>query len=162
MLSKKVVMLGLYGVGKTSLVQRFVNSIFDEKYLATLGVKVDKKIVQIDDVQVNLMLWDIAGAEDHFDVPLSYIKGASGYLLVVDGTRQDSLVKAMDLVNTVEEGIGNLPFVMVINKNDLEWKITESDIEQALAEYDTAWYSTSAKTGENVDRVFEQIARLVT
>lgn len=162
MLSKKVVMLGLYGVGKTSLVQRFVNSIFDEKYLATLGVKVDKKIVQVDDVQVNLMLWDIAGAEDHFDVPLSYIKGASGYLLVVDGTRQDSLVKAMDLVNTVEEGIGNLPFVMVINKNDLEWKITESDIEQALAEYDTAWYSTSAKTGENVDRVFEQIARLVT
>ena len=154
-------MLGLYGVGKTSLVQRYVNSIFDDKYLATLGVKVDKKIVEIDSDQVNLMLWDIAGAEDHFDVPVSYIKGAAGYLLVVDGTREDSLEKAMDLIKTVENGIGELPFVMVINKNDLQWRITESDIEQALEAYDTQWYATSAKTGENVDQAFEQIARLV-
>lgn len=154
-------MLGLYGVGKTSLVQRFVNSIFDDKYLTTLGVKVDKKIVQVDGVEVNLMLWDIAGAENHFDVPLHYIKGAAGYLLVADGTRHDSLVKAMDLVKAIEEGIGDLPFIMVVNKNDLEWKITETDIEQALAAYDTDWYSTSARTGENVDRAFEQIARLI-
>ena len=154
-------MLGLYGVGKTSLVQRFVHSIFDDKYLSTLGVKVDKKVVQVDRIEVNLMLWDVAGAEDHFDVPMSYIKGAAGYLLVVDGTRPDSLVKAMDLVKTVEQGIGNLPFIMVINKNDLEWKITKSDIEQALENYDTAWYSTSARTGENVDKAFEDIARLV-
>jgi small GTP-binding protein len=161
MLSKKLVMLGLYGVGKTSLVQRFVNSIFDDKYLSTLGVKVDKKLVQVDDVDVNLMLWDVAGAENHFDVPLNYIKGAAGYLLVVDGTREDSLEKAIDLVKAVEEGIGKLPFVMVVNKNDLEWKITETDIEQALATYDTDWYSTSAKTGENVDRVFDHIARLI-
>ena len=87
MLSKKVVMLGLYGVGKTSLVQRFVRSIFDDKYLTTLGVKVDKKVVQVDDIEVTLMLWDVAGAENHFDVPMSYIKGAAGYLVVVDGTR---------------------------------------------------------------------------
>ena len=161
MLSKKLVMLGLYGVGKTSLVQRFLKSIFDDKYLTTLGVKVDKKIVQVDHIEVNLMLWDVAGAENHFDVPMSYIKGAAGYLLVVDGTRPDSLVKAMDLVKAVEQGIGELPFIMLINKNDLEWKITETDIEQALAAYDTHWYSTSAKTGENVDRAFEHIARLV-
>ena len=161
MLSKKVVMLGLYGVGKTSLVQRFVRSIFDDKYLTTLGVKVDKKVVQVDDIEVNLMLWDVAGAENHFDVPMSYIKGAAGYLLVVDGTRPDSLAKAMDLVKAVEQEIGNLPFVMVINKNDLDWKITETEIEQALSTYDTDWYSTSAMTGENVDTAFEHIARLV-
>ena len=62
MIGKKVAMLGMWGVGKTSLVQQFVNSIYDEKYLSTLGVKVDKKIVHFSDTDVNMMLWDIAGA----------------------------------------------------------------------------------------------------
>ncbi len=161
MISKKIAMLGMWGVGKTSLVQRFVSSIYDDKYLSTLGVKVDKKIVKVSDQDINLMLWDIAGAEDHFSVPIHYVKGSAGYLLVIDGTRKESLQSALDLISMVEENIGPLPFVAVVNKSDLAWELTESDINAALSPFECTWMSSSAKTGENVETAFETLAKLL-
>ncbi len=161
MISKKIAMLGMWGVGKTSLVQRFVSSIYDDKYLSTLGVKVDKKIVKVSDQEINLMLWDIAGAEDHFSVPIHYVKGSAGYLLVIDGTRKESLQSALDLISLVEENIGPLPFVAVVNKSDLTWELTETDIEAALSPFKYTWMSSSAKTGENVELAFETLANLL-
>lgn len=158
MISKKVAMLGMWGVGKTSLVQQFVNSIYDEKYLTTLGVKVDKKVVNVSDQDVNMMLWDIAGAEDHFSVPIHYVKGSAGYLLVIDGTRKESLQVGLDLVKIVQEGVGDIPFIPVVNKCDLEWEVTEDDINSALEPFGTTWFKSSAKTGENVDLAFETLA----
>lgn len=159
MISKKVAMLGMWGVGKTSLVRQFVHSSFDDKYLSTLGVKVDKKVVHLETQDVNLMLWDIAGAEDKFSVPMHYIKGAAAFLLVVDGTRQESLDSARDLVKKIELEIGDLPFVVAVNKSDLEWQIT---IDQVAATFKVDTFSTSAKTGENVELLFTRLAeRLV-
>ncbi len=151
-------MLGMWGVGKTSLVQQFVNSIYDEKYLSTLGVKVDKKVVNVGSQDVNMMLWDIAGAEDHFSVPLHYIKGSAGYLLVMDGTRAASLQVGLDLIKLVQDGVGDVPFVPVVNKSDLDWELSDSDIDEALAPYGVSWYKSSAKTGENVDLAFTTLA----
>lgn len=158
MIGKKVAMLGMWGVGKTSLVQQFVNSIYDEKYLSTLGVKVDKKVVQAADQDVNLMLWDIAGAEDHFSVPLHYIKGSAGYLLVMDGTRKASLQVGLDLIKLVQEGVGDIPFVPVVNKSDLDWELSDAEIDAAFAPFGLNWFKSSAKTGENVDLAFTTLA----
>lgn len=159
MIGKKIAMLGMWGVGKTSLVQQFVSSIYDEKYHSTLGVKVDKKVVDVDGQEINLMLWDIAGAEDNFTVPLHYIKGSAGYLLVIDGTRKASLAKAIELIEYVEKGIGSLPFVACVNKSDLEWELSAADIESALLPFGGQFLSTSAKTGENVELAFNKLAR---
>lgn len=161
MIKKKVVMLGSWGVGKTSVVRQFVQQIFDEKYLSTLGVKIDKKRVSVLDQDVDLILWDIAGAEDNFSVPMHYVKGAAGYLLIIDGTRRASLDTALDLVNLVEKEIGQLPFVVVVNKSDLEWEIDAAEIEAAFAGPDQLWFATSAKTGENVEAVFSAISERV-
>lgn len=158
MIGKKVAMLGMWGVGKTSLVQQFVNSIYDEKYLSTLGVKVDKKVVQAADQDVNLMLWDIAGAEDHFSVPLHYIKGSAGYLLVMDGTRKASLQVGLDLIKLVQEGVGDIPFVPVVNKSDLDWELSDAEIDAAFTPFGLNWFKSSAKTGENVDLAFTTLA----
>jgi small GTP-binding protein len=87
MLKKKICMLGYYGVGKTSLVSQFVNHLFADKYQTTVGVKIDKKVVELKGRQVTLMLWDVAGEEDDAPVKLSHVREASGYLLVVDGRR---------------------------------------------------------------------------
>jgi len=73
MIKKKIVMLGSFAVGKTSLVQRFVNSIFSEKYLTTIGVKIDQKIVNVNDKEVNLLLWDIHGEDDYQKMVLSQL-----------------------------------------------------------------------------------------
>ena len=100
MIQKKICMLGATGVGKTSLVSRFVSSIFSDKYLTTVGVKIDKKTVTVEARTVTLVLWDIYGEDAFQSVRASYLRGAAGYLLVADGTRQLTLDTARSLQKT--------------------------------------------------------------
>ena len=158
MISKKIAMLGMWGVGKTSLVRRYVSSIYDEEYHSTIGVKVDKKVVEYQGQQMTLMLWDIAGAEDVCSVPMHYVKGAAGYLLVMDGTRRQSLEVALDLVAAVEADVGKLPFVPVVNKSDLDWEIDSEEVNEAFASHHCEVLTSSAKTGENVEHAFLSLA----
>src|SRR5215211_7084781 len=90
---KKICMLGGFSVGKTSLVKRFVESVFSETYLTTVGVKIDKKTVDLGERAVNLILWDVAGEDDISAVRMSYyyLRGCAGYVLVADGTRPSTL-----------------------------------------------------------------------
>ena len=158
----KICMLGAYKVGKTSLVKRFISSQYDEKYHVTLGVKVDKKDVSVGGKTVQLMLWDVAGAEDHFTVPASYYRGSAGYLLVVDGTRADTLDRALDLVGEIDKAVGRLPMVVLLNKADLtdQWQLDEAALAK-LAPLNCPVMRTSAKTGENVDAAFRSLAARV-
>ncbi len=158
MTHKKIAMVGMWGVGKTSLVQQYVHSLYDEKYHATLGVKVDKKQITLDGKDITLMLWDIAGAEDEFRIPLHYIQGAAGYLLIMDGTRLASLECALDIVEQIEAGIEALPFVAVINKSDLDWEMTPDQISTHLESMGCKVFKSSAKTGENVEAAFLALA----
>src|SRR5271169_2004389 len=132
MLKKKICMVGEFGVGKTSLVRRFVDSMFDERYLSTVGVKIDRKDVTVGSESVTLMLWDLAGEDDLAQLKVSHLRGASGYILVVDGCRAASLVKAVDLQQRIVDQLGPLPFVLVLNKSDLRdrWEIQEAAVSQ--------------------------------
>jgi len=118
-------MLGTFAVGKTSLVRRFVESNYSDKYHTTVGVKVDKKIVPVGAEEATLLLWDIEGSESEHDLRKSYLRGASGYLLVADGTRLDTLYKALALQSRAEETIGRVPCLLLANKTDLAdmWEI---------------------------------------
>src|SRR5437870_8208138 len=106
MLKKKICLLGSYGVGKTSLVARFVHSMFADKYHTTVGVKIDKKVLAVDGEELTLMLWDMAGEEDNAPVKLNQVRDASGYLLVVDGTRSRTLEIAKNIQQRVQTEIG--------------------------------------------------------
>ena len=160
MLQKKVCMLGTFSVGKTSLVRRFVESIFSEAYQTTIGVKVDKKVVRVDGQDVTLVLWDIYGEDIFQKLQISYLRGMSGYLLVVDGTRRPTLDDALALSNRVNETMGKIPAVLVLNKSDLkdQWEI-EPEREAKLAESGWSIFRSSAKTGEHVEDVFSALAR---
>jgi len=163
-IQKKIALLGAAGVGKTSLVRRFVETLFDDKYLTTIGVKVDKKAVRAGAAEVTLMIWDIAGAEEHFSVPTSYVRGAAGYLLVVDGTRPETFSTAAAINQQIERDLGSLPFVLVVNKKDLSeaWRGDGPDLD-ALTPRSRGAIPASAKTGEGVDEAFQQLAEaLVT
>lgn len=161
-MQKKIALLGASGVGKTSLVRRFVASIFDEKYLTTIGVKVDKKAVRVGAEDVTLMIWDVAGAEEHFSVPSAYVKGASGYLLVADGTRIDTFATAAAIIEQMDRDLGPLPFVFVVNKKDLvdAWQADAARLD-AMRTRSVAVLISSAKTGEGVEEAFQQLANAI-
>ena len=110
---KKICMLGGFSVGKTSLVKRYVHSVFSEAYLTTVGVKIDKKTVDLADRTVNLILWDLAGEDDINSFRITNLRGAAGYVLVADGTRPSTLDVALSLRERVEAEYGPLPFVLL-------------------------------------------------
>ncbi len=155
MIVKKICMLGGWGVGKTSLVSNYVHSIFSEKYQITLGVKIDKKTVSVNGQDVKLMLWDIAGEEEKFSIPPTYLKGSEGYLLVIDGTRAGSYEQALDIHERVVETVGEIPFVAVVNKSDLtqEWELGQHIMDEMAAK---GWQviKSSAKLGTGVEESF--------
>lgn len=160
MLQKKVCMVGSFATGKTSLIARFVHSIFSEKYQTTVGVKIDKKTVNYNDKELNLILWDLYGEDEFQKVRMSYLRGSSAYLLVVDGTRRSTLEKAFNLQVKVEETIGKVPFILVMNKSDLsdEWEIDIDEIND-LTQRGWSIVKTSAKTGRGVEEVFQTITK---
>lgn len=160
MIQKKICMLGAFAVGKTSLVRRFVESIFSEKYHTTIGVKIDRKRVQIDAHDVNLVVWDIYGEDELQKIRLSYLRGASGYFLVADGTRRLTLETARALQHSVQAELGRVPFLLVLNKVDLrtEWEIEDSVLEE-YTELGWQIVTTSAKTGVGVEDAFLTLAR---
>jgi len=159
MIQKKICVLGAAGVGKTSLIAQFVYSKFSEKYLSSMGVKIDRKVVQVEDQKVNLMIWDIHGEEKFKKITSSYLRGASGVIMVVDGTRPDTLTVAQEIFQRVEKDVGNIPSVWLLNKTDLEdeWCMSDQDQKQLSEQY-VSVYRSSAKTGENVEQTFLNIA----
>jgi small GTP-binding protein len=156
---RKICMLGAFSVGKTSLVARFVKSMFSDKYLTTVGVKIDKKEITADGKSVTLLIWDMAGEDDVQKANLTYLRGAAGYLLVADGTRRETLEVAGELHRRVETALGTLPFVVMLNKSDLAetWEAGEEDLSSLTAK---GWrvVRTSAKTGEGVEEAFQALA----
>ena len=155
MIQKKVCMLGTFAVGKTSLVSRFVKSLFSDKYHSTVGVKVDKKQVPVGGDELDLLLWDIYGEDEFQKLRTSYLRGSAGYVLVVDGTRRETLGQAVAFQNRAEEAVGKVPFVLMVNKADLteKWEVDEAALEE-LAQRGWPVFKTSAKTGAGVEEAF--------
>lgn len=162
-INKKICMIGDYSVGKTSLTSRFVNNIFSDKYLSTVGVKVDSKQIKIsENTSIKLMIWDIAGKDSFTTLDDNYLKGASGYMLVADGTRRNTVDTAFKLQQHVEDLLGPIPFCVLINKYDLkdDWQFSTADRDLVKSKNWT-FYETSAKKDENVDEAFTDLGKVL-
>jgi small GTP-binding protein len=160
----KLCMLGDFGVGKTSLVSRFVHSTFSEKYLTTIGVKVDSKEVALaGHAPCKLVIWDIAGRSQLDALNMTYLRGASALLLVADGTRERSLHAVLNLLMQSRTLLPDATVVLAVNKLDLveQWEVAPA----ALAELRRTLpvHETSARSGEGVEAMFADLAtRLVS
>ena len=157
MKSAKVCMVGAFGVGKTSLVRRFVHQQFDERYKTTLGVKIDTRVVETREEPIKLVLWDMEGA-DPYELdkrPLSriesYMKGAHGLFLVADGTRPSTTKTALGLYHDFCRKYQYVPTILLANKSDLkeEWRFDDSALPDRLGVY-----QTSALNGQNIEDAF--------
>jgi len=164
-IQKKVCMLGASAVGKTSLVRRYVESLYSDKYLDSVGVKIDKKEVDVAGGRLVMLIWDIKGQDDFQSLRAAYLRNASGILLVVDGTRRQTLEVALEFQGKIHEGDGPPPsVVLMLNKLDLsnQWEVRDSDLENLVAKK-ISIIKGSAKTGNGVDDAFLTLAgKMVT
>jgi small GTP-binding protein len=165
--TKKVCLLGDFSVGKTSLVRRFVEGRFDERYLSTIGVKVDRKVLYLPDfaggVELTLMLWDLAGGPASGPPVPAYYRGAAGAVIACDLTRQDTLPSIGTYAERFLEVNPAARFVMAANKVDLteERQLGDQDLAGVAAAIDAPLFFTSAKTCENVESMFYQLGTLL-
>jgi small GTP-binding protein len=158
-LMKKVCMLGSPAVGKTSLVRRFVESIFDDRYLTTVGVKIDRKRVTVSGKEMSLVLWDLSGDDELAQPKPSHLRGASGYILVADGCRRVTAQRAIAIEQRATSISGPVPVVVALNKADVkpDWEIGGGEIEE-LGQKGWRCLYTSAKTGDGVEALFHTLA----
>ncbi|HQV71362.1 MAG: Rab family GTPase [Dokdonella sp.] len=158
--ARKVCMLGDFGVGKTSLVARYMRNTFSDTYLTTVGVKVDSKEVDLGEPGVlKLVVWDIAGRSVLDALNMSYLRGASGLLLVADGTREASLRTAIDLLLQSRSVLADAEAVLIINKLDLveRWEVGPSTL--AGLRQTMPVIETSALSGDGVEQAFLELAK---
>jgi small GTP-binding protein len=167
-ISKKICFIGDYGVGKTSLIRRFVDRQFSDQYLSTLGVKISRKQVEIEkgnnaNLPIQLMIWDLEGRTKFHAITPSYLQGASGAVIVADLNRTDTIERIRDHINLVtSSNPKRVNLAIALNKSDL---LDEDISAQLLGSYQfqdcpqvIETYLTSAKTGKNVDKIFKKLA----
>jgi len=172
-LKKNIILLGDGATGKTSLVRRFVTDQFDDKYITTIGSKVTKKDVYIEfkgeTVHMILLIWDVLGQKGYRYTQALSFGGIEGALLMSDLTRQDTLKSLKDYwIPSLVSVTGTLPMIFLGNKSDLadQREFGEKELKAASNEYDpcelkTQYSLTSAKTGENVEKVFKELAEAI-
>jgi len=166
-LIKKICLLGDGAVGKTSLIRKYVYDAFDDKYLATIGAKVTKKTVHFEDKGTNykctMMIHDIVGQVEFEKIHKQYYRGSVGAILVCDLTRKDTLENMGWWLESLSEVVGKIPILLLGNKLDLEdeFQVTFKDVSVQAKEFGCPYFLTSAKTGENVEKAFENIGKRV-
>jgi len=165
----KVGLVGDSRVGKTSLVQRFVLDQFDDKYVKTIGAKVSKKEILLPlpgkrRMRVDMMIWDVIGERNIAELYMeSQFRGMQGILVVCDVTRKDTLDNIDGWTSSVFQVAGNVPTHILVNKMDLEnqFEIGKADLAERSKSLASPIILTSAKTGENVDKAFAELAQRI-
>lgn len=169
-LTVKLCLAGDFKVGKTCLMRRFVSNTFDERYVTTLGAKVDSKTFAVADpdapgsrIDVGATIWDIMGNPGFRELLKdAYFHGARGMLLVCDATRRETMENLPNWQKAASSIAGVIPVVVLLNKVDLtdEAQVTPQDMDRICSTRGWPWLPTSAKTGANVDLAFAKVAEL--
>ena len=158
---KKICLLGSFAVGKTSLVRRYIQGRFDDKYLSTVGVKVSRKILPQRNCDLHMLIWDLAGDKEFNRLEWGYLQGVAGAIIVCDLTRADSLLAYHKYVQQVRTINSSVPLVFFANKVDLtkERVISDQTLQSISSELGGSMLLTSAKTGEQVEEGFQLLAQ---
>jgi len=163
MISKKIILIGDFSTGKTSLIRRFVDNQFSDSYLSTIGVKISRKVIPVENNEIQGLIWDVEGGTDKKPVNKTYIKGAHASIIVADITREETIEHLSSYIDMIQSIVPSTPYVLALNKVDSlsreEGERRLQEIQQRYKENETPVYLTSAKTGEGVEELFKEIAQ---
>ena len=172
-LKAKICLVGEAAVGKTSLVRRYVEDAFDDRYISTLGSKVSLKRIWLTSkgdasktIEVQLSLWDLIGERSYLDtLHQDYLKGAQWLIAVCDGTRYSTFEALDQWIPAAFKVAGPVPLAIVVNKMDLKDQVMclydDHEPETKALAYGGFAMWASAKSGENVNPIFGNLARTV-
>lgn len=161
LLRYKMILFGMANVGKTALVDRYINNKFERDYIATLGYNVFEKKIPYEDVNISLLIYDIGGQEQFRELRKKYAKGANTALLIYDITSRESFNTLSSWRQDLQLFVGEIPFIIIGNKLDLEANRQVSNEEAMQLSYQLGasdFFETSALTGEKVEEAFSQLA----
>ena len=162
---RKICLLGDPAVGKTSLIQKFVYDKFEGKYLSTLGTNITQKEIHYPDqnIKLRLLIWDLMGQKSYQQIITTAYRGASGALIVCDSTRKETFKHLNWWMSSLFNITGQIPIIFLVNKNDLKDQIvvTSQDIAEQSILFNAPFLATSAKTGENVEKAFQMLSKLL-
>ena len=162
----KVILIGDSNTGKTSLINRFVNKTFDEKYLCTIGVDFFMKTIEVDEQTIKLQIWDTAGMEKYKSISSSYYRGSHAAFVIFDLTNKntfDSITKWIEAYHKSNNPQFQKNVILIGNKSDLvdSREITRAEAENFAKMNKMVSWETSAKEGNNVEEVFTYIGQLL-
>jgi len=162
MISRKIVLVGDFATGKTSLIRRFVDDQFSDTYLSTIGVKISKKMIDLPSECIQGIIWDIEGGTPTKPVNTTYFIGAHGCILVADITRNETLENVGSYIELVREKTATAPLIIVLNKSDMIEDESAQEVlllaKEKYADKVEAFFLTSAKTGRGVEEMFHTLA----
>lgn len=162
----KICLLGDGQVGKTSLIRKFVLDQFSDNYITTVGTKVSKKKLLLPfpqqdmEFDLTMTIWDILGQKEFMALHNTFYAGAIGGLVVCDLTRRDTWDSLPKWIESFYSVTGTIPIIILGNKCDLteQWQVTEQDMDKVARQFKAIFMYTSARTGENVELAFQNLA----
>ena len=157
----KIIIIGEAAVGKTSLVKAFTSRQFIEDYRPSIGTNLFTTEIALDSGKiVKIQIWDIAGQERWTEMRHVYYKGTQGILIVADLTRKVTFQQIENFwYPELKQNNINSPLILLANKDDLKWQVTDEEVESLGRKIDTKQILyTSAKTGEHVIKAFKIIS----
>lgn len=158
-MQKKILLVGDFGVGKSSLVERFVYNRFSEDYKSTIGVVISRKEVVVEGNEIKFLIWDVAGSREVNHIPASYYRGAAGLLYVFDLGRPETYADLSGRLDKVRSNTDSEPLLVIANKSDL---CDEDSLRDILASVDAPVdIVTSARDNRNVEQAFHELARRI-
>jgi small GTP-binding protein len=157
----KLLIVGESGVGKTCMLLRFADNLFEDNFLSTIGVDFKVKEITVGDQKVKLQIWDSAGQERFRNITSSYYRNCSGIIIVYDVTSEDSFIKVTDWIQEVRRYVPTVPLIVVGNKCDLEDKraVPTSRGEELGKQEGLIFLETSAKTNTNIEAAFLEVSK---
>jgi len=157
MVRKKIIILGAFAVGKTSLLNRFVLDEFTSNYKPTIGVNIKSKSILVDHNEMEFVIWDIADVVTHKNIPLTYLKGTHAAILVFDVAREESYRRIKEDFDGMKGGVNAIEIIVVGNKTDL---VNANDLDELKTQLNfKVDFFTSVLKNDNVTEIFNVIGQ---
>ena len=161
----KILLLGDSEVGKSCFLMRYADNVFVENYISTIGLDYKLKYIQIESGEIiKVQLWDTAGQDRYRTIAKNYYKGSHGILLLYDVTKKESFDNIKEWIKQIREEVSEKTIIFLvgnkIDKTDVR-KITTEEGAKLAEEYKLPFYETSAKTGENIEDIFNALYKKI-